>query len=126
MRTVLENSGYDTLEAADGFDAWQAVKNHGGRIRLLVTDFDLHGINGGSLAELARELWPGLPVLLLSDLPYSHIMSMCPKLGAVSFLRKPFRPDDLIAVVASLLAPVVQADSPRRRPADRAHSQPEP
>lgn len=107
--TTLQNGGYTTLEAPDGFAAWQTIKSQGGLIRLLVTDFDLHGISGGSLVELARELWPGLPVLLLSDQPQSHIRNLFPNMGDVSFLRKPFRPDDLLAIVASLLPPGAQA-----------------
>jgi DNA-binding NtrC family response regulator len=102
---MLQGEGYRTLDAADGLAAWQMLSAHRGRIQCLVTDFLLPGLNGGALVELARELWPHLPVLVISGQPHVQVTGAFPSLEEISFLRKPFHPDDLLAIVESMLTP---------------------
>jgi DNA-binding response OmpR family regulator len=103
--STLQAAGYETLEAADGLIAWQLFSRHRDRIACLVTDFVLPGFNGGALVDLARELRPDLPVLMISEADHTHHADELPGLERVSFLRKPFRPADLLATVTALLAP---------------------
>jgi DNA-binding NtrC family response regulator len=103
--TTLQAGGYRTLEAPDGLAAWQLFSRHRDRIGCLVTGFALPGFSGGALVELVRELNPRLPVLLLSDVSHAQIAGAFPSLERISFLRKPFRADDLLAIVNTLLAP---------------------
>lgn len=102
---TLQAGGYHTLEAADGLTGWQMLSAQRDRIHCLVTDFILPGLNGVSLVELARELRPRLPVLIMSGQSHTHITRIFPSLKDVSFLRTPFRDDDLLAVIETLLPP---------------------
>ena len=101
--STLQAAGYATLEAADGLTAWQLFSRHRDRITCLVTDLVLPGFNGGALVDLARELRPDLPVLMIAEASHAHLADELPDLERISFLRKPFRSDDLLAIVTALL-----------------------
>ena len=63
---VLQEYGYAVIEASDGREALGLLEQSDGRIRLLVTDVVMPGMNGRELARRAQALSPGLPVLYMS------------------------------------------------------------
>jgi hypothetical protein len=65
----------------------------------------LLGLTGGVLVELARSLWPRLPVLMLSDQPQTRVMQQHPSFAPVPFLRTSFHHGDLTAAITPLLPP---------------------
>jgi two-component system cell cycle sensor histidine kinase/response regulator CckA len=68
-REVLEDSGYQTWEAADGLEALNLWRLNALKIDLLVTDIILPGtLNGWELAARLRKEQPGLKVILISSL----------------------------------------------------------
>ena len=71
---VLEDLGYEALEAEDGAAALVELRR-AGRIDLLVTDVGLpNGMNGRQVAEAARELRPGLKVLFVTGYAESAVL----------------------------------------------------
>jgi CheY-like chemotaxis protein len=61
----LRRSGYRVMEAANGPEALELVRSHGGRIDLLLTDQVMPaGLTGADLAKLLREKNPDLRVIL--------------------------------------------------------------
>lgn len=105
VRSALHAHGLLTLEAPDGLAAWHILTTHCDRLHLLVTDVALPGLPGGVLAALTHELWPRLPILMLSDQPSDRVAARFPSLARAFFLHLPFRPDDLAAVLRTLLPP---------------------
>ncbi len=103
--STLQAAGYDTLEAGDGLTAWQIFSRHRDRIDCLITGVVLPGFNGGALVDLARELRPDLPVIMIPEAPHTLHDNDLPQLERISFLQKPFLADDLLAIVTALLAP---------------------
>jgi two-component system cell cycle sensor histidine kinase/response regulator CckA len=72
-REVLESSGYQIWEAADGLEALDLWRNKGSQIDLLVTDVVLPGrLNGWKLAARLRQQQPGLKVILISSYAVDH------------------------------------------------------
>ena len=64
--TSVESLGYSVIAAVDGNDAPQKLRTDI-HVDILFTDIVMPGgINGWELADLARKLRPGLPVLLTS------------------------------------------------------------
>jgi PAS domain S-box-containing protein len=100
-RGVLEGSGYQIWEAANGLEALNVWKTNASQIDLLLTDFIMPGgLNGTELADRLRGERPGLKVILMSgynsDLPgkiqsHSHI------------LPKPFSLESLTETVRTCL-----------------------
>lgn len=63
---VLEELGFDVLEAEDGNAALGFIEKPTQIINLLMTDMGLPGMDGKQLAEKARAARPSLPVLFAS------------------------------------------------------------
>src|SRR5689334_7934508 len=86
-KTVLEEAGFEVVEAQDGIEAYNLLLN-GSRIGMLVTDVMMPGMNGFALAASARKALPELPILFLTayvdqslDMPTEHAMLLkkpCP------------------------------------------------
>ena len=93
---TLTQAGYKTLAAADASAALAHLVS-GQRIQLLVTEADLPGgICGIELARSARQVHPGLRVLVVSK-------GMQGLNKQFDFLMKPYRPADLVNVVGAVL-----------------------
>ncbi len=94
---LLEERGYEIVQAADGKTALEVLAAHD--FDLLITDLVMPGMSGAMLSSKALEARPDLPVLVISghaeragDVP-PHLLR----------LGKPFSEDDLFASIAHLL-----------------------
>ena len=100
MNTVimLEDLGYKVIEAGSGADALVALGNH--EIDLMITDHAMPHMSGTELAEAARLLRPGLPVIIATgflNLPAGAAPLDMPK------LLKPFGLEQLRATVCEAI-----------------------
>src|SRR5262249_16683454 len=69
--SLLEDLGHTVIRVGSGADAL-AVLVGGNAVDLMITDYAMPGMTGLQLAEEARKLRPGLPILLATgyaDLP---------------------------------------------------------
>ena len=68
----------------------------------MMVDFAMPGINGAEVAKAARQRWPDLPIVFASG--YSDTAAIERVAGSnAAVLRKPFRLDELQAVLATAL-----------------------
>jgi two-component system cell cycle response regulator len=100
---VLRDSGYD-VAAANGRDSLFAELQKGAP-DLLLLDVIMPGTDG---VQLLQELksdhrWRDIPVLMVSSLSPDEMTEKTFGLGAADFIRKPFRPRELIARVQAQL-----------------------
>ena len=100
---ILERLGYRVLEAKNGKEAVELVKNFDGRIDLVLLDVKLPDMSGNQLYPLIMEARPNLKVVVCSgyslDGPAQEILDA----GAEGFLHKPF----LISTLAEKLKEVL-------------------
>lgn len=87
LQTILERAGYAVLAAEDGPSALEI--SMWASFDMLITDFQMPGMNGFLLADRITKRRPGLPVLLISgavieELPLDWIIER-----DWSFLPKP-------------------------------------
>jgi CheY-like chemotaxis protein len=103
---VLEMAGYRVLEAASGDDAHRLLRARPDlRIDVLFTDVVMPGLlDGVDLANAARSLRPGLPVLYASGFA-NLVRANRDKELRGPVLRKPYRPAELCRAVVALLDP---------------------
>jgi len=102
---VLRDSGFD-VSAADGRDALMRELERGlGAPDLLLLDVIMPGADGVQvLQELKGDArWRDIPVLMVSSLSPDEMTEKTFGLGAADFIRKPFRPRELIARVQAQL-----------------------
>jgi DNA-binding NtrC family response regulator len=84
-------------------------------------------MDGLETIRLVHEQRPDLPIIVMSGMsfrtgtaPAPDFLSMATKLGAVCSLKKPFRPRELLAMVAECLEK--PAEGPKTAPAEAASS----
>jgi CheY-like chemotaxis protein len=98
VNTILRKAGFHTIEARDGFEAYEIVRAIGASVELLLTDFQMPRMDGLSLIELVRELHPKMPVVLMTG---SRLENR-PRSYAV--LNKPIGREALLQAVLSAIA----------------------
>jgi CheY-like chemotaxis protein len=96
---ILRGEGYEVLvaESADEALSLLAADN---AVALVVTDVLMPRKDGFALALEARQMYPSLPFILVTA--YSRAPDLDGSIGAV--LRKPFRAQQLVELVARTLA----------------------
>ncbi|MDB5407853.1 MAG: histidine kinase [Rhodospirillales bacterium] len=100
---ILEMNGYTVLSAGNGPDAL-AILRRERDIGLLFTDIVMPGgMNGAQLAEAAQRVQPALKILLASGYADRSILDPLVLGQGMSFVQKPYRPDDIAARVRALL-----------------------
>ncbi|HTT82561.1 MAG TPA: response regulator [Rhizomicrobium sp.] len=103
MNTVnmVEEAGYDTLEAGNADQAMEILERHP-EVAILFTDINMPGsINGLQLAEAETEHWPHVRVVLTSG-RYLLRDEGLPDDGR--FILKPFDGAEVAKVLHSLAA----------------------
>ena len=103
MAVIVGSLGYEVLTAGDAAEALELIRSHCG-IDLLVSDLMMSGgVNGFELAERARLLRSGLPVLLMSGYPAGSVEK-----SNFPILHKPYRREQLaLHIRAALGDPVI-------------------
>ena len=93
---VLRANGYDVVEARDGAEAEERMRDEDLRIDLLITDVVMPRMGGARLASQLRKNSPHLPVLFMSGYTEEAFDSSILLDGHAHYLQKPFTPDVLL------------------------------
>jgi PAS domain S-box-containing protein len=99
---VLEDLGYRAIEAADG-QAGLSIVQSPVRIDLLLTDMGLPGLNGRQLADLAREVRPGLKVLFITGYAENAVRASGFLEPGMEMITKPFAVDALARRIREMI-----------------------
>ena len=107
---MLQQNGYDIVEASDGYDALKQLDNT--RLDLILLDIVMPGIDGYKVMSLIKEK-PGMknvPIIMLTSRD-KLIDKMRGKIsGTNEYLTKPFKYEELIGMIDKYL--FTEADSP--------------
>lgn len=95
---VLRRLGYRVEEARDGEEARQMLASGAGPFSLVLTDMLMPRMTGTELADVVRERYPELQLLLVTGYGESFASEL-----PLSSLQKPFHPRDLALKVRSML-----------------------
>ena len=105
MQMVLERDGLEVNAVGDGPTGIKLVAAED--FDLLLVDLFMPGMDGLETIRQVHRHKPGLPIIIMSGLSFAStgaqppdFLAMAGRLGAVGNLTKPFRPRDLLAVVA--------------------------
>jgi two-component system, cell cycle sensor histidine kinase and response regulator CckA len=102
-RRILEEHGYQVLEAASGAEAHAVASRHAGEIDLLLTDVVMPGMDGYLLSEEMRDLRPNLRTILMSGYGADLIAHRDALASGLAYIQKPFRPEELATKVREIL-----------------------
>jgi len=102
-REILEGVGYNVVSAVSGEEALELFREAAGRVDLVVLDLGMPGMGGHKCLRELLLIDPALKVLIASG--YSSEGSVKDTLqdGAVGYLAKPFKRNDLLLRVRNAL-----------------------
>jgi CheY-like chemotaxis protein len=113
---LLERGGHDVVVANDGRKGLKVFEQ--GQFDLLIVDIFMPGMDGFETMRLVHRQRPGIPILVISGQTFASdsetpdFLYMATKLGAISSLRKPFKPAELLASVARCLEVATDVSKP--------------
>ena len=107
----LTIEGYQVLTASDGRKGLQLYHEHS--FDLVITDVLMPELDGLEVVRTLRRLSTRLPIIVMSgggsrDLDFLVEAKL---FGATRTISKPFRPDELVAMVHALLSSTSQSSS---------------
>ncbi len=107
MRRMIEmtvkTGGYDVVEAADGQAALELLK--GCSVDLIISDINMPNLNGIELTRALRAnpKFAKTPIILLTTESDPEKKAEGKSAGATGWIVKPFKQDQLLAVLAKVL-----------------------
>jgi phosphoserine phosphatase RsbU/P len=98
LKAVLEKAGHSVVEAVDGAEAWEILKNPDAP-KMAILDWMMPKINGLDLVRRAREIPSKLPpcLIMLTTKDEKADIIAALNAGANDFLAKPFDAGELRA-----------------------------
>jgi DNA-binding NtrC family response regulator len=97
LQFKLEKEGHDVTAVEDGEAALNQLRSD--RWDLLLSDIRMPIVDGVELLELAKQLQPGLKVILITAHATVSQAVQAVKLGAFDYITKPFEDDELTTAI---------------------------
>ena len=99
---TLRSGGYDVIEAVDGRDALARLC---GPVHMVITDLNMPNMDGIQLIQAVRATpaYRAIPIVMLTTESQDSKKQAGKAAGATGWIVKPFRPEQLLAVVKKVL-----------------------
>lgn len=100
---TLKEAGYDVVEAVDGKDGISKLENN--KIEMVITDLNMPNMDGIEMIRVARTMqqYKFIPIVLLTTESQDSKKKEGKEAGATGWIVKPFKPEQLIAVIKKVL-----------------------
>jgi two-component system, chemotaxis family, chemotaxis protein CheY len=100
---TLRDAGYEVLEAMDGKDA--LVKLSATPVNMIITDLNMPNLDGIELIQSVRNgsICKFVPIVMLTTESQAEKKQQGKDAGATGWIVKPFKPQQLLAVVKKVL-----------------------
>ena len=103
IKLVLGPAGYTVIEAGDGAEGLAQAKAN--PVNMIITDLNMPVMNGLELIKALRTVPSivGVPIVFLTTESNDAAKQEAKAAGATGWITKPFKPEQLLAVVAKLV-----------------------
>jgi len=100
---TLKQAGYEVVEAVDGKDALSKIEGSG--IHMVLTDLNMPNLDGIGLIKGLRthQSFRFVPIVMLTTESQESRKLEGKQAGATGWIVKPFKPEQLVAVVRKVL-----------------------
>ncbi|KAJ0978186.1 hypothetical protein J5N97_013660 [Dioscorea zingiberensis] len=97
VSALLRNCSYEVTAAADALQAWRILEDFTNRVDLVLTEVTMPGLSGvGLLCKImSHRTCKNIPVIMMSSNDSVGTVFKCLSKGAVDFLVKPIRKNEL-------------------------------
>jgi len=100
-QAVLEEEDFEVMLVSSADDALEAMKDE--NITLLLIDVKMPKHDGMYLMNEIKRQWPQIPVIVMSGYYTTKTIKDAIKMGAATFIAKPFEPEELIKAVRKII-----------------------
>jgi two-component system, chemotaxis family, sensor histidine kinase and response regulator PixL len=102
---TLEKFGYRTLQAKDGQEALQLMRQKSAELKLVICDVEMPNMNGFELLNIRRQdaTIADLPVVMLTSRSSTKHRQFATHLGAIGYFIKPYVERELMTAIEQLL-----------------------
>ncbi|HMK74984.1 MAG TPA: response regulator [Thermodesulfobacteriota bacterium] len=100
-RRILEAEGFEVTTVPSADEALQKIKTLDFDILLMDVKMPKH--DGIFLMREINKNWADIPIIVMSGYPTPETIADVYKLGAVQFISKPFRPDELMKTIREVI-----------------------
>ncbi|MDB5638100.1 MAG: response regulator receiver protein [Bradyrhizobium sp.] len=103
IKVTLAPAGHTVIEAGDGAQGLEKAKSN--KLDLVITDLNMPVKNGLELIRALRALPAllGMPIVYLKTESNDAVKLEAKKAGATGWITKPFKQEQLLAVVSKLV-----------------------
>ena len=91
---IILGKEYDVVLADSGIEALAKLQNK--KADMVLLDIDMPGMNGLETFERMKKFAADIPVIFLTASGWKEDVQNAIKLGAVNYLKKPYRPEELL------------------------------
>ena len=97
LKTILKRNGYEVSATDNGVKALEILKTE--QFELLISDIRMKPMDGLELLSKAKEMQPGLSVIMMTAYATIETAVETMKSGAYDYVCKPFKVDELLLTV---------------------------
>ena len=108
-RRILEAEGFEVTTVPSADEALEKIKIYD--FDLLLVDVKMPKHDGIFLMREIKKNWPNIPIIIMSGYPTPETMTDVLKLGAVQFIPKPFKPDELMKPIRQVIQKILHKKS---------------
>jgi DNA-binding NtrC family response regulator len=101
LTDLLDGLGYEVIEAADGVKGWELAQAE--HPDLVITDVSMPKMKGTDLLARVKQSLPDTPVIVITGYASLKLAVDAVRMGAYSFVQKPFDIDEIQRIVAGAL-----------------------
>jgi two-component system response regulator PilR (NtrC family) len=101
LEVALNMQDLDVVTADCGANAVEVARRGG--LDVAITDLKMPGMSGLETLAALKRIQPSLPVIVVTGFASGGTVRECTRLGAFGFIRKPFKLEELFAIVGRAL-----------------------
>ncbi len=114
LEKVLRSEGAVVTTAKWAGDAIEVLTQRQKQIDLVITDLMMPQISGPMLVFAIHDIFPALPVIVLTAFGAPDVKAACYEQGAAAFLEKPLDTGQLLAAIESVFARQTKHEEPNQ------------
>ena len=100
-QAVFELEGFEVVLVSSADKALEAMKKE--NFALLLIDVKMPKKDGMYLMRKVKGQWPDIPIIAMSGYYTTQTIREAMKMGAATFIAKPFEPDELVEIVRQVI-----------------------
>ena len=110
-KSMLENLGYQVLTSRTAEEALSCYETHKDRIKLVLLDMIMPGMNGGKIYDRIKTMNPQVKVLLISGYSIEGEAREILARGCNGFIQKPFKIKELAKKIGDIIGTQIQSSA---------------